>query len=155
MPFFLIFIIVPLAEIIVFMSVSDVTGLGIALIMALMTALLGGVIVRYQGVQAMMNAQENLRKGILPSRELFDGLCLVAAGATLITPGFITDTIGFALLIPVVREILLEKLINSGKFEATGFGTEHSGHTYNHRDPNVIDVEYETIDEDVDKNKGA
>ncbi len=162
MPFFVIFIIIPFAEIIVFMSVSDVIGLGTALIMALITAILGGAIVRYQGIQTIMNAQKNLRQGILPSRELFDGLCLVAAGATLITPGFITDVIGFLLLVPAFREILLKKLIHSGRFEASSFGAEHNGSFndpykdhHNFRDPDVIDVEYETVDEDADKDKGA
>ena len=154
MPFFVIFIIIPLAEIIVFVSVSDVIGLGTALIMALMTALLGGAIVRYQGIQAMMSAQENLRQGILPSRELFDGLCLVAAGATLITPGFITDAIGFSLLIPAFRDFLLEKLIHSGRFDVSDFGNTKGDHRAYH-DPSVIDAEYETLDEDANKDNGA
>lgn len=159
MPFFIIFIIIPFAEIIVFMSVSDVIGLGTALIMALMTALLGGAIVRYQGIQAMMNAQENLKRGILPSTELFDGLCLVAAGATLITPGFITDTIGFLLLVPAFRAMILQNLIRSGTFDISGagggerpdrsFNDPYSGH-YKPDIPGVIEVEYETLDEDSD-----
>lgn len=162
MPFFVIFIIIPFAEIIVFMSVSDVIGLGTALIMALITALLGGAIVRYQGIQAMMSAQENLRRGILPSKELFDGLCLVAAGATLITPGFITDAIGFSLLVPALREMMLEKMVRSGRFDVSGFGTEQSNSSskaysshYGYQDPGVIDAEYETVDEDDDKDKCA
>jgi len=146
MPFFILFIMIPLAEIIVFMNVSDVIGLGTALIMALLTAILGGTIVRYQGIQTIMAAQGNMRRGILPSRELFDGLCLVAAGATLITPGFITDALGFALLIPALRGLLLQKLIRSGKFEMSGFSTEQHNSPYN--DPSVIDAEYETLDEE-------
>jgi len=162
MPFFLIFILVPLAEIIVFMNVSDVIGLGTALIMALLTAILGGSIVRHQGIQTIMSAQNNLQRGALPSRELFDGLCLVAAGATLITPGFITDAVGFALLIPPLRELLRQKLIRSGKFKMSGFNAGHNGsfndpHSkpHNYHDPNVIDAEYETLDENSSKDKDA
>lgn len=142
MPFIIIFVLIPLAEIMVFISVSDKIGLGTALLIALFTAILGGFIVRYQGLHAMMNAQASMQKGALPAKELFDGLCLVAAGATLITPGFITDVIGFALLIPHIRDILRKKIAASTKFQDMDFKVNN--------DVNVIDVEYETL-EDKDK----
>lgn len=144
MPFIIIFVLIPFSEIMVFMSVSDKIGLGTALLMALLTAILGGFVVRYQGIHTMMTAQKSLQVGQIPSKELFDGLCLVAAGATLITPGFITDALGFALLIPLVRDYLRKKLSASAKFETMSFGATDM-HPPN--DPNVIDVEYETIDE--------
>ncbi len=142
MPFIIIFVLIPLAEIMVFINVSDKIGLGTALLIALFTAILGGLIVRYQGLHTMMNAQASMQKGALPAKELFDGLCLVAAGATLITPGFITDVIGFALLIPHIRDILRKKLAASTKFQDMDFKVNN--------DVNVIDVEYETL-EDKDK----
>jgi len=157
MPFFLLFILIPLAEIIVFMNVSGVIGLGTALLMALLTAILGGSIVRYQGIQTLMTAQKSLRRGAIPSKELFDGLCLVAAGATLITPGFITDAIGFALLIPPLRDFLRKKMLQSSKFQASTFGATSQGmdeeppQYYTEQDPSIIDVEYETIDEESSK----
>ncbi len=148
MPFFIIFIIVPLAEIIVFISVSDKIGLGMALFMALFTAILGGFIVKYQGIQTIMMAQKSLQQGNIPSKELFDGLCIVASGATLITPGFITDIIGFALLVPTIRNFLRHKLASSGKFQTTGFQYEQR------QDSDIIDVEYETIKEEEEKEEG-
>ncbi len=158
MPFFLFFILIPLAEIIVFMNVSDVIGLGTALIIALLTAILGGAIVRYQGTQTLRAARGNMRRGVLPSHEIFDGLCLVAAGATLITPGFITDALGFALLIPPLREFLRKKLMSSGRFKMSGFQDNGQGaHTnpfaqqqnpHDNQDPSIIDGEYEKLDED-------
>lgn len=153
MPFFIIFVLIPLAEIMVFIAVSGEIGLGTALLMALFTAILGGVLVKYQGLQTMINAQNSLRNGNLPKKELFDGLCIVAAGATLITPGFITDVIGFLLLVPQVRDALREKLAQSTRFEAQSFSsdyTEFHDIKNHHRpnDPDVIDVEYETIRKD-------
>ena len=142
MPFIIIFVLIPLAEIMVFISVSDKIGLGTALLIALLTAILGGIIVRYQGIHTIINAQLSMQKGALPTKELFDGLCLVAAGATLITPGFITDAIGFALLIPRVRDFIRKKLAASAKFQSMDFEVQS--------DPDVIDVEYETMD-DQDK----
>lgn len=110
MPFFIIFVLIPLLEISVFILVSDKIGLGTSLLLALITAIAGGALVRHQGLQTLRMAQKSLDKGEIPSQEIFDGLCLVAAGATLITPGFITDAIGFALLIPAVRKILMDKI---------------------------------------------
>ncbi len=147
MPFFIIFVIVPLSEIIVFMGVSDKIGLGSALLMALFTAVLGGFIVRYQGIQTIVTAQESLQQGNIPSRELFDGLCIVAAGATLITPGFITDIIGFSLLIPYVRDLLRKKLVSSNKFQFDNFDL----HEVPEENSDIIDVEYEMIEEEQDK----
>lgn len=150
MPFIIIFIMIPLAEVMVFMAVSDKIGLGMALLMALFTAILGGFVVKYQGIQTMFNAQKSLQHGELPSKELFDGLCLVAAGATLITPGFITDAIGFSLLIPSFRDTLRQRLSKSQRFQTSEFHARHDGFNTRHnpRDPNVIDVEYETIEDD-------
>lgn len=153
MPFLIIFVLIPLSEVIVFMQVSEEIGLGTALLMALFTAILGGAIVKYQGLHTMMSAQETMRHGGMPAKELFDGLCIVAAGATLITPGFITDIIGFLLLVPFVRNILREKISKSARFSRADFNTEytefHSAKSYHSsRDPDVIDVEYETIDKD-------
>ncbi len=151
MPFFVLFVIIPLSEIFVFMKVSGQIGLGTALLMALGTAILGGALVRYQGIQTLLNAQESMQKGTIPSKELFDGLCIVAAGATLITPGFITDVLGFALLVPAIRGVLRDKLSKNTKFHTAGFNNDYSEFSDNkqhHRpdSPDVIDVEFETID---------
>ncbi len=156
MPFFILFVLIPLAEIFVFMKMSAVIGLGTSLLMALGTAILGGALVRHQGLQTMMNAQNSMNKGQIPSKDLFDGLCIVAAGATLITPGFITDFLGFSLLVPQVRDILRKKLKTSAHFSAQSFSSQHTEFHDNKRyhrpsDPDVIDVEYETIDEKSDK----
>ena len=153
MPFLILFVLIPLSEVIVFMKVSGHIGLGSALLMALLTAILGGMIVKYQGIQTMMTAQNKMQSGGMPTKELFNGLCIVAAGATLITPGFITDAIGFALLIPAVRNALREKLSKSTKFSAGSFNAEHTEfHDTRHHHkpdvPDVIDVEYETIDKE-------
>lgn len=155
MPFFVIFVCIPLAEIVVFMSVSDKIGLGTALLIALMTAVIGGFIVKYQGLRTLFAAQESMKHGEIPSKELFDGLCLVAAGATLITPGFITDAIGFLLLIPAFRNALRTKISKSAHFKATHFHAEYkdfqdqnSRRDYSHNRNEAIDVEYETLDQD-------
>jgi len=149
MPFFIIFVFIPLSEILVFIKVSQHIGLGVALLSALFTAILGGFLVRRQGLQAIMSAQSSLRSGGIPSKELFDGFCIVAAGATLITPGFITDIIGFSLLVPAIRNWARHKLEQSGKVHMSSFSNfdQQSGGHRPPRDPNVIEAEYETISE--------
>ncbi len=153
MPFLILFVFIPLAEIFVFMKVSGHIGLGTALLMALGTAVLGGALVKHQGIKTLIKAQESLKGGSIPSKELFDGLCIVAAGATLITPGFITDVLGFALLVTKIRDALRTQLAQNAKFTMHGFQNENSGFQDNSQqhqpqDPNIIDVEFETIEKD-------
>ena len=159
MPFLVLFVFIPLAEILVFINVSGKIGLGSALLFALLTAVLGGMIVRFQGIKTMMSAQNSLRGGALPTKELFDGLCLVAAGATLITPRFITDALGFALLVPAVRNYLRHKLSQNAKFSSMEFGgefgNEFGGHQGQPHDPNVIEAEFETISENDNEKDGS
>ena len=155
MPFLVIFVLIPLAEITVFIAVSDKIGLGTALLMALLTAILGGIIVRYQGIHTIMNAQQSLEHGQIPSKEIFNGLCLVAAGATLITPGFITDALGFSLLVPAIRDALRKKISESTRFQSMEFNADYTEfhdtkHYHRPKDPNVIEADYETVD-DTDK----
>lgn len=147
MPFFIIFIIIPLAELFVFGMVGDEIGLINALFLALITAVIGGAVVRHQGLQTLGAVQNAMQAGKIPAGELFDGICLIISGATLITPGFITDTVGFLLLIPAVRDALKHtiKTHTSWTMDAR-MGGQHSTHQ-NHQshDPHVIDVEFEDI----------
>ena len=143
MPFLIIFIVIPLIELAIFAAVSDVIGLGTALLFALLTAIIGGNVVRMQGMQTIESMRGSMDKGRIPTSEIFDGFCLVAAGALLITPGFLTDAIGFSLLIPAFRDFM-RKIIK----DHTNLGVDASG--FNRRepyDPTIIEGEYEDLDE--------
>lgn len=100
------FIGVPLLEIAVFIEVGDRIGLGWTLLLIVVTALLGTWQLRAQGLATLNRARGQLDQGVLPARELFDGLCLLFAGALLLTPGFVTDTVGFLLFLAPVRDVL-------------------------------------------------
>lgn len=152
MPFFMIFILVPFAELMVFAAVSEHIGIITALFLALLTAMIGGAIVRHQGLQTLFTARQQIDQGTLPLSALFDGLCLVAAGALLITPGFITDAIGFSLLVPAVRNGLRHIVkthttwtVHSGQNSRRqrGAGGAHTAHPSHN--PDIIEVEYEDI----------
>jgi len=141
MPFLIIFIVIPFIEIAVFMAVGERIGMINTLLFAFLTAIIGGMIIRHQGLHTIAAMRNASQKGAMPVNEIFDGFCLVAAGATLITPGFVTDTIGFVLLVPPVRAAIREFIKKRTDIHvSTG---RHQPH-----DPNVIEAEYERIDED-------
>ena len=100
MPFIILFIIIPLVEIYFFLLVGDAVGILQTLLLCVLTAIIGGFLVKKQGLETLFNAQKNLQGGTLPMKEIFDGFCLVVAGALLMTPGFFTDIVGFSLLVP-------------------------------------------------------
>ena len=106
MRFLAIFGLVALAEMATFFWVESRIGLGWALGLALLTAVTGSILVRRAGLSVLGRIQAKWSEGQLPGRELFDGAAILVAGAFLISPGFITDILGFLLLVPPVRALL-------------------------------------------------
>jgi UPF0716 protein FxsA len=101
--FLALFLLVSLAELAAFLWVGNQIGFGWALGIALATAVIGSVLVRREGLSTLGRIKTRMNAGQVPGRELSDGAAILVAGAFLISPGFITDTIGFLLLIPAVR----------------------------------------------------
>ncbi len=99
----LAFIATPIVEIAIFIEAGERFGLWPTLGAVILTAFIGTGLLRWQGLTTWMRATESLQRGVFPVNEVFTGLCLVAAGALLLTPGFLTDAIGFALFVPPVR----------------------------------------------------
>ena len=106
MRFMAIFVLVAIAEMATFFWVGSIIGLGWALAIALTTAVLGSILVRRAGISVIGRIQQKTRQAEIPGRELSDGAAILVAGAFLISPGFITDTLGFLLLLPPVRDVL-------------------------------------------------
>ncbi len=100
------FIAVPLIEIGVFIEVGGWLGLWPTLTVIVLTAMLGAGLLRAQGLATLARARAEADRGVLPVREVFDGLCLLLAGALLLTPGFVTDGLGFLLFVPAFRAAL-------------------------------------------------
>ena len=148
MPLFIIFIVIPLIEIALFVTVGERIGIFATLFLCLVTAMIGAALIRQQGLATLFSARRAMEQGEMPLREIFDGFCLAIAGASLITPGFFTDTIGFLLLIPAVRSWLLHILPRFFDVEAVGMSASQ---TRRARDPYVIDAEFEVLD-DEDEN---
>ncbi len=106
MKFILGFSLIALAEMATFVWVGSQIGFGWALGLALITALLGGFLVQRAGVSTFGRIRSELRQGRLPGRGLTDAAAILVSGAFLISPGFITDTLGFLLLVPAVRGLV-------------------------------------------------
>lgn len=108
--FLLLFITVPLAELYVLIEVGSGIG-GLPTIgLCLLTALIGGLIIRWQGLNTLIRARRQMLVGEIPARHGLHGLLLAVAGVLLFTPGFITDTVGFLLLIPPLRSWLIDRM---------------------------------------------
>ncbi len=104
------FLIVPLAEIAVLIQVGSLIGLAPTLALIVLTAVVGTWMLRRQGFGILARAQRQLEQGVMPVAEVFEGLCLLLAGALLLTPGFLTDAAGALLLLPPVRALLYRHL---------------------------------------------
>lgn len=97
---------VPLIEIGLFIEIGGFIGLWPTLALVVLTAAIGSWQLRAQGLATLARGRQQLDRGELPTRELFDGFCLVIAGALLLTPGFMTDAVGLALFVPPFRDAL-------------------------------------------------
>jgi len=102
----LLFILVPIIELGIFISLGDTLGLPLTLSIIIITGILGAALTKSQGVKALANFQNALASGTMPHRELVDGVLILIAGAVLLTPGFLTDIVGFLLLVAPVRALL-------------------------------------------------
>lgn len=106
----LLFVGVPILELALLIQVGSLIGVMPTIALALLTALAGTALLRRQGFAVLARARASLERNELPVREVFDGLCLGIAGALLLTPGFITDSLGLLLFVPAVREALRGRL---------------------------------------------
>ncbi len=114
----ILFIAIPIAEIAVLIKVADIIDLWPTVLLIISTAVIGVWLLRRQGLGAMARAQQTLNAGRLPVDSITDAVGLMLAGAFLLTPGLITDSLGFALLIPAVRHGLAGWLFNKARQSA-------------------------------------
>ena len=112
MPVFLfLFIILPIAEMVVLIKVGGLIGVLNTIGLVLLTAVIGAWLLRQQGLATLLRANQRLNSGELPAKEVAEGLILAVGGALLLTPGLITDAVGFACLLPGSRHWLAAKAL--------------------------------------------
>ena len=108
---FIAFLVLPLVEMAILIEVGGRIGSWPTIGLVVGTALLGVALLKRQGLATLMRGQARLAAGELPLREVAEGLLLAVAGALLVTPGFVTDGCGFALLAPPLRMRLAGALL--------------------------------------------
>ncbi len=100
---FLLFTIVPLAELALLIKLGQYLGVSSTIFIVVITGALGAVLARFQGVRVLKEIEKKVNAGALPADKMFDGLIIFCSGLLLITPGIVTDLIGFMGLIPFTR----------------------------------------------------
>ena len=107
----LLFIAVPIVELWVLIKVGGLIGALPTIATVLLTAVLGVALLRQQGISTLLRARQRLEMEEVPAQELIEGLFIAFGGALLLTPGFITDAVGFACLFPLSRQLLVRRLL--------------------------------------------
>ena len=126
----LLFTIVPLVELFLLVKLGTVVGVAPTVALVIFTGVLGAWLARQQGLGVLRRLSEDLEEGRLPAEALIDGLLVLIAGAVLLTPGLLTDALGFLLLVPQSRAVVHRAAVAKFKrrFERAG--------------PEIIDVDW-------------
>ncbi len=110
----LLFLVVPLVEIYLLIQAGGVIGALNTVALVVLTAVVGAWLLRLQGLATLRRVQQSLDRGELPGTALVEGALLLLAGALLLTPGFVTDAVGFVLLVPGVRDAIARAVLARG-----------------------------------------
>ncbi len=166
-PLFFLFVALPIAEVMLIINVSASIGGWNTFFIVLITAFFGAYFVRQQGFALIKQIQTKIQTGVAPSTEMAEGLLLLLAGVLLITPGFITDMLGFLFTLPFSRGPIAKFLITKVVVQHAGKQQAGFNHTtgpqndpdYNSRSSNrfsegdTIDGEYTDKTKNDDKNR--
>ena len=149
-PFSLIlalFIAIPLVEMYILIKVGGIIGAFPTIFLVVFTAFLGVWLIRIQGFSTLQRIRRTLDSGGIPAIEMMEGVALFIAGALLLTPGFVTDTIGFLCLVPPIRRYVIMNMIGRWQLsiirrqQQSGSSSSSSSHG------NVIEGEYRRHDD--------
>lgn len=123
MPYILLlFVTMPIIEIAVMLKIGDAIGWFTTLGIVILTAVVGTVMLRQQGLATLNKARQRLDGGEMPAQQLLEGMLLLVGGVLLLTPGFVTDTFGFLCLLPPSRQWLASRIARRSVVSVAGFG---------------------------------
>ena len=144
-----LFLLIPIIELFVMFKIGKIIGPGITILIIIITAFIGAKLRKVQGTQAIRNVQSAIKIGKLPHKEVMDGVMIIIAGALLLTPGFLTDIVGFSLLLPGLRsnyrKLLLTYIKAKILFRYAGVNSPKKKND-NENGPSIIEAEI--IDDD-------
>ena len=126
----LLFTVVPVVELALLIKIGQHIGVGYTLTIVILTGVVGAYLAKSQGFRTLRRIQEDINRGIMPADKIFDGVMILCGGILLLTPGFITDFIGFLALVPLTRQLVklwlkgkIKKMIAEGRIiTVTSFG---------------------------------
>jgi UPF0716 protein FxsA len=144
---FLLFVVMPVVEMWLLITVGTEIGAMATIGLVLLTAVFGAKLLREQGFATLWRGQRKLEEGKLPAQEIVEGIILAVSGALLLTPGFITDVIGFAGLIPPIRALFVSRLIS--KMVVAPMGGQAGGFYYQQGMQSGDIIEGEAVDENA------
>lgn len=131
----LLLTVTPIVELYLLVRLAQIIRPGPTILIVLATGILGGVLARAEGLRVLSRIQQELKKGNVPGDSLLEGTMILVAGALLVTPGILTDIVGFAILLPpsrvVLRDVIkrwMKRKIEEGKvdvYRQAGFGPIH------------------------------
>ena len=150
--FFVLFLLIPIIEIFFLIKVGEVIGAFPTIILVVLTAVIGAGLLRQQGLSTLARLQQNMSQGQIPAQEMIEGVLLAVGGALLMTPGFVTDTIGFLCLLPFSRKYIASNIMKrsaiSLKSRMGGF-TQGSQRSPFESDSDVFEGEFTEIEDDL------
>ncbi|MCB5238142.1 FxsA family protein [Niallia circulans] len=111
--FIISLLLLPLIELIIFLLAGNIIGITETLIIVIGTGILGGILLKKQGLKAIRNVQVQLNQGIMPGDAILDSFCVLVGGLLLLLPGFLTDIVGVIILFPPTRRIGKNLLMRS------------------------------------------
>ena len=114
--FIFIFVFLPIIEIYFFVKIGTEIGAVTTIILTFFTAFLGLVTIRYQGISSFVQARQSILNASDPSVEILSNFALLVCGVLLLIPGFFTDFLGVALLLPISRRILIKSFIKKTSY---------------------------------------
>ncbi len=154
-----VFVFLPWLELTLLLYTARAYGVFTTLAIVVFTGIAGGALARAQGAAALFRVRQAMAEGRMPADEILDGFLIFAAGLLLITPGLITDSVGFLLLIPParavlkrgvglwirrhLREVTYTTTVRRGPFQSSGPDRTS--------DPDVIDVQAKPVDDEDDR----
>jgi len=154
----LLFILMPIIEIAVLLRVGAAIGWLSALAVVILTAIIGTLMLRQQGLTTLSRAQQRLAGGEMPAEQLLEGVFLMFGGALLLTPGFVTDAMGFLCLVPVSRQAMIRYIKSRSLVSLAGVtgpgidpgsrtgSTSDAGSRQRASGKDIIDGDYQRLD---------
>ncbi len=143
----ILFLTVPLMEIFLLLKVGNLIGALWTVFLVVVTAIMGAALLRMQGISTIHRLQEATSRGELPAIPMLEGAFLLFAGALLLTPGFFTDAVGFAILFPPFRQYLALQVLKKGIWMSVNTQQTRSSTDTRTSGSHTYDGDYKKLDE--------